>query len=162
MAEQGYTSRAADTRDLMGLVRDVMEPFKARNELMEYADQIIFQDRPVEIPDEYRETTLECRLPNALHTVNTISAALSINPPRVHFDPVTLGDTGLSNQTLREKGFEASWSRQEKEAHSRLTRKLVYSAVAKGEAVVKTIPRSRRAWGPYYDYAAKTRKELYE
>lgn len=158
---QGYTARAGDTKDLLGLAHDVMAPFADRNTLMEYADRIIFMDQEVEIPDEYRETTLETRLPFALHTVNTISAALSVNPPATHFDPVSIGDTGLRNQTLREKGFDAAWERQERESHRRLTRQLVYSAVAKGESVCKTIPRAKRAWGPYYDFSKQTRTELY-
>ncbi len=161
-ARRGYTGRAGDTKDLLGLVRDVMAPFQARNQLMQYADEIIFMDREVEIPDEYRDTTLEVRLPHALHTVNTIAAALSVNPPKIHFDPVTIGDTGLRNQTLREKGFEAAWERQQHESQRRLTRQLVYSQVAKGEAVAKTIPRARRAWGEYYEYAGTTRRELYD
>lgn len=146
--------------EALALVRDVKSDFRERNDLYKFTEDVVFKRTDLQVPEEFKDSTREFRSPLPLHTINTTSAALSVNDQVIQFDPITIGETGIANASLRTNFFEASWRRQEEEAHRRILRMLVWNAVAKGECVVKTTERSKRAWGPYYAYSKKTAAEL--
>lgn len=161
MAKSGTTQAAdAESLEALELVRDLRNTFQARNDLYAYTERVLYMDEPVYIPPKYRESTVEVRTPLALHAVNTVAAALSKRPPETQFDPVTQGDTGQQNSTKREHFFDASWEQQQREAGRRIFRPFMHSLVGKGEAVVKTIERRKRAWATYDEQAESLKAKL--
>jgi hypothetical protein len=134
---------------IQDIVQQLRDDFRGRDALYAQYDTVLFQENEVAIPDNYRKTALEVKSPLAPHIANTITAALSTNPPNVQFDPVSFGDTAQMNSTLREKFFEAAWRRQEEEAQRPLFRPFMHALVTKGEGVLKTVERTKKAWAKY-------------
>lgn len=134
--------------------------FKKRNELYQAIDETLFSEYKVEIPKNYQASATETRSPLALHIANTVAAALSINPQQIGFEPVGRGQGALDNAKLREHFFEASWNRQQQEARRQLLRLFLRSLVTKGEGVLKTVERKKRAWGGLARYAAQRKAQL--
>lgn len=149
--------KAGEIEQVVGQLR---QDFKARDDLYKTIENVVFQQTPVIIPDNYRETAIEARAPLALRIVNTITAALSVDPFTVQFEPVMKGQSGRLNSSLREHFFEASWQRQESEAKRRLFRLFMNSLIVKGEAILKTLPKTKRAWGAYDAYGAALKEQL--
>ena len=145
---------------LNDLVQQLRDDFRERDSLYAAYDTVIFQQNQVQIPENYRKVALEVKSPLAPHIANTITAALSINPPNVQFDPVSFGDTAQANSTLREKFFEASWRRQEEEAQRPLFRPFMHALVTKGEGVMKTVERTKKVWSKYERDSKKLREIL--
>ena len=112
------------------------------------------------MPAAYASTTNAVKSPLPIHIVNTITAALSINEPAVQFDPVQIGTTGDENATQREHFFDASWKRQQRESKRPLFRQFVHAVVSKGEGVLKTVPRTARAWAGYNAYSKSLDADL--
>src|SRR4030095_8371685 len=83
-------------------------------------------------------------------------------PMSTVFKPIGFGDVYQTNSTLREQFFEASWKRQEQEARRQLLRLFLWSLAVKGEAILKTVERSKSAWGEYDEHSKKLEKELEE
>jgi hypothetical protein len=137
----------------VGMIQDIVQQlrddFRDRDELFSRIDTVLFQENEVAIPDNYRKTALEVKSPLAPHIANTVTAALSTNPPNVQFDPVAFGDPAQANSTLREKFFEAAWRRQEEEAQRPLFRPFMHALVTKGDGVLKTVERTKKAWSQY-------------
>lgn len=154
----------ADTRPLtdqeeaaqtLEIVADIREDFHARNLLYRDIEAVVFGEVPVDIPEAYRKTAQEIHSPLAIHISNTVAAALSINPFSVHFRPTGFGDAANVNATKREHFFESSWARQEDEAKRRLFRLNMWNLAVKGEAVYKTMERTKRAWASYNSESKK-------
>src|SRR5262245_32254405 len=142
------------------VVTQLRRDFAERDRLYERIDTVLYGEANVAIPEAYRKTATEVRSPLANHIVNTITAALSVNAPVVQFQPVGFGVQATENATARERFLAASWLRQEREAKRRLFRLFMYSLVARGEAVLKTVERCKSAWAPYRDYAATVKGGL--
>lgn len=159
MAGPRGDENARKATEVLELVRDLKDTFKARNELFAYTDRVLYMDEPVYIPPSYAEYTVEVRTPLALHAVNTVAAAMSKNYPEVQFDPVNIGGPGQENATLREHFFDGSFQRQEDEADRSFFRPFMYSLVSKGEGVLKTMERRKR-WERYLADAPKLKDEL--
>ena len=149
-----------------GMIQDIIQQlrddFRDRDALYAALDTLAFQQNEVYIPDNYRKTALEVKSPLAPHILNTVTAALATNPPNVQFDPVAFGDPAQANSTLREKFFEAAWRRQEEEAQRPLFRPFMHALVSKGEGVLKTVERTKKAWSKYDRDSAKLREILAE
>jgi hypothetical protein len=160
----GNTGKSADEDAMesatIELAQDLKRQFKDRDDLYRDIDAVLFGELPVEIPEAYRKTAIEVRSPLALHIATTVTAALSVNPMSTVFKPVGFGDAYQANSTLRENFFEASWKRQEFEAKRQLLRLFLWSMAVKGEGVLKTVERSRSAWGEYDKKASDLEKEL--
>ncbi len=137
------------SRETTEVVNQLRRDFSERDALYRDIDDILFGRVPVDIPEAYRKTAIEVRAPLAIHIANTVTAALSINPFSIQFRPIGFGDTYQQNATLREHFFEASWERQEEESRRRLLRLFMYNASVKGEGILKTVERTKRAWGDY-------------
>jgi hypothetical protein len=135
--------------EIGSVVSQLQQDFLARDELYQDIDDLLFGNLPVDIPEAYAKTAIEVRTPLAIHIANTVTAALSINPFTIQFRPIGFGDTYQQNATLREHFFESSWQRQEEEARRRLLRLFMANLAVKGEAILKTVERSKRAWGDY-------------
>jgi hypothetical protein len=144
----------------MDLANDLRVRFRVRNQLYALIDSVIFQDTYVEIPEAYRKTALEMRNPLAIDIVDTTVSALCANPPTVQYHPTAFGDAAQQNATLREHFFDASWHRQEQDSRRPLLRSLMYSTVAKGEGVLKTISRANSAWGEYSNQVKAMEEEI--
>jgi len=142
------------------LAQDLRQQFKERDELYTDIDAVLFGNLPVDIPEAYRKTAIEVRSPLALHIAVTVTAALSVNPMGVVFKPIGFGDVYQQNSTLREKFFEASWTRQEQEAKRQLLRLFMWSMAVKGEGIIKTVERSRAAWSEYDEKANDLKAQL--
>ncbi|MCR4375905.1 MAG: hypothetical protein NUW22_13760 [Acidobacteria bacterium] len=158
------SSRTDDYRvgELTDVVSQLRQDFADRDALYRDLEALLYGEIPVSIPDAYRKTAVEVRNPLAVHIINTVTAALSVNPFTLHFEPTGFGDSHQENATLREHFFEASWRRQEQEAGRRLFRLFLHSLSLKGEAILKTVERSKRVWAPYTQYSAKTLAALEE
>ena len=139
--------------DAVGWVTDVanqlLSDFTARDKLLKDTEAVLFRRHSVEIPKAYEGSTIEIKAPIALDFVNTITAALTVNPPEVNFEPVASGSEAQNNAELREKFFSASWARQEQESGRQLFRAFMWNLVGYGEAVLKTVERSQSAWRAY-------------
>ena len=146
----------------MELAEDLKQRFSDRDQLYRDIDAVLFGEVPVEIPEAYRKTAIEVRSPLALHIANTVCAALSTNPMTTSFRPIGFGDTYQANSTLREQFFEASWKRQEQEARRQLLRLFMWSLAVKGEGVLKTVERTKSAWGDYDEKSKGLEKQLKE
>src|SRR5436190_11875436 len=157
------TRTTDDDRELRGTLEGINQlryDFSARDDLYQDIDNLLAGKIPIEVPDAYRKTAIEVRTPLAVHITNTVASALSINPYTIQFRPIGFGDTYQQNATLREHFFEASWQRQEEEARRRLLRLFMYNTAVKGEGVLKTVERSKRAWGDYNLKSKALYKEL--
>jgi len=158
------TSSAQDAmeRGTLELAQDLQRQFADRDQLYRDIDAVLFGELPVDIPDAYKKTAIEVRSPLAIHIATTVTAALSVNPMTTVFKPIGFGDTYQQNSTLREKFFEASWTRQEQESRRQLLRLFMWSLAVKGEGVIKTVERSRAAWSAYDEKSATLQKLLDE
>src|SRR5215831_9336780 len=136
-------------RGTLELAQDLQRQFADRDELFRDIDAVLFGELPVDIPEAYKKTAIEVRSPLAIHIATTVTAALSVNPMTTVFKPIGFGDVYQQNSTLREKFFEASWSRQEQEARRQLLRLFMWSMAVKGEGIIKTVERTRAAWSEY-------------
>jgi hypothetical protein len=145
-ATQTDNDLASETLDI---VADIREDFASRDALYRDIDAVVFGELPVEIPEAYRKTAEEVHSPLAIHIANTVSAALSINPFETQFRPTGFGDAANQNATHRTHFFDAAWARQEEEAKRRLFRLFMWNAAVKGEAVLKTVERTKKAWSTY-------------
>lgn len=142
---------------VINLMKDLQTDFLDRNQLYKNIDDVIFLRNKVAIPEAFQATAVEVHSPLAPHITNTVTAALSINPPKVYFQPIAIGESGEENSAMRQNFFAASWLRQEREARRRLFRLFVHAVVTKGMGVFKTVERKKRAWANY-DAAAKAYK----
>jgi hypothetical protein len=123
-------------------------------------DQVIFLQQRVEIPENFKKTAVEVRSPLPMHIANNITAAMSVNAPRVIFKSIEFGDPGDEEAAYRERFFESSWLRQQREKKRPLHRLFMHSVVTKGEGILKTIPRKNRAWAKYKDFSLKALEEM--
>jgi len=135
------------------LAQSFLHEFDARDRLYQDIDATLFSEFPIDIPEAYRKTAVEVRVPLALNIANKVTAALSVNRPSVGFKPVGFGDIYEANSTQRERFFDASWARQEQEARRQLARLFMWSLAVKGEGILKTCERSAIAWAGYADQA---------
>lgn len=144
------------------IVSQLRADFRERDRLYQVIDTTVFLEDAVNIPRAYQKTALAVHSPLPLHIPTTVTAALSINPPRVQFPPV--GKAGAvsvqNNATKREHFFEASWRRQEEEAERQLFRAFMFSLVTYGEGVLKCVERTKTAWGAYTAKAKRLKRRL--
>jgi hypothetical protein len=161
----GWLKRSDDDameRSTLELAQDLRRQFHDRDLLYRDIDAVLFGELPVEVPEAYRKTAVEVRSPLALHIANTVTAALSVNPMTVVFKPIGFGDVYQQNSTLREHFFESAWTRQEREARRQLLRAFMWSLAVKGEGILKTLERTRTAWGDYDEKSQELEKQLQE
>lgn len=147
-------------RESLDFVHDLRKDFEKRDKMFSLIDQVIFLQQKVEIPENFKNTAVEVRTPLPMHIANSITAALSINNPKVIFKPIEFGDPGEDNASYRERFFEASWIRQQREKRRRIYRLFMHSVVTKGIGVFKTFERKKRAWAKYEDFAKNKADEL--
>src|SRR5215204_3172770 len=157
---KGPTAEEAQERGTLELADELQRQFRDRDELYRDINAVLFGELPIEIPEAYRKTAVEVRSPLAMHIANTVTAALSVNPISTVFKPIGFGDVYQQNSTLREQFFEASWRRQEHEAKRQLLRLFLWSLSVKGEGILKTVERSKLAWGDYDEKSKNLEKEL--
>lgn len=131
------------------VANQLLSDFAGRDAQLRATEATLFRRHNVAVPKAYESSTIVVKAPIALDMVNTITAALTVNPPEVKFEPVASGSEAQNNAELREKFFSASWARQEQEAGRQLFRAFMWDLVAYGEAIVKTVERSQSAWRGY-------------
>ena len=139
-AAEGYVTDVA---------QQLLSDFALRDKNLQATERVLFGRYDVKVPKAYEESTIVTKAPLALDMVNSITAALTVNAPEVNFEPVASGSEAQNNAELREKFFSASWTRQEQEAGRQLFRSYMWSLVAYGEAIMKTVERSQSAWRAY-------------
>lgn len=149
--------RAAEVTEVVNQLR---EDFRSRDDLFNRIDEAIHSEYRLNVPQAYQTTAMQIRTPLALNIVNTVTAALSVNPPSVNCEPLMRGLKGQQNAERREHFFEASWARQESDSRRPLLRLFMGSLVAKGEAVLKTVERSKTAWSEYRSRSRALLNEL--
>ena len=147
-------------RSACELADQLQHDFRDRDRLYSDIESTLHQQFPVEVPEAYRKTAIEVKVPLALHIATTITAALSVNMPAVSFKPIGFGDIYEANSTQRERFFDASWARQEQEARRQLFRLFMWSLAVKGEAIMKTCERATAAWNAYADQSDAYMQEL--
>ena len=150
--------------DRAGLVldfaNDLTQDFATRNKQFGLIEDVIFLQQAVQIPENFRATAVEVRTPLPMHIANNITAAMSVNDPRVEFKPIEFGDPGEEEAAYRMRFFEGSWKRQQREKKRPLHRLFMHAVVTKGEGILKTIPRKNRAWAKYKDFSLKALEEM--
>jgi hypothetical protein len=151
----GSPDEAGTVSEVCEIVDQLRTDFKPRDTVYEEIDRVVYGEVPIDIPAAYREFAEEVRSPLPLHITNTITAAMTVNPPAVRFRPTRIGDTAQVNATLREHFFDASWIRQEDEADAQLFRKFMHALITKGEGILKTTERAKSAWAGYDSYSKK-------
>lgn len=160
----GWNNAKAPSQDraseALDFVADLREDFKKRDEIFKMIDAVVFLEQAVNIPENFKNTAIEVKTPYARHIANQITAALSINSPKVHFDPIRFGDPGENEAALRSRFFEASWHRQQREKKRRIFRLFMDAVVTKGEGVLKTQERKMRAWAKYGPYSKDLLRDL--
>ena len=149
-----------DAREAIDVVEALREEFRDRDRVLTDIEKVIFLENQVDIPVGYMKTALEVRSPLPAHIVNTITSALTVNPPSVIFDQVGIGDAALENQALRQRFFDASWHRQESEAKRPLFRLVGHSVIGYGEGIIKTVERKKRVWSAYNSFSKSLRASL--
>jgi hypothetical protein len=144
----------------LDFVLDLRRSFEARDALFQAIDACVFLEQKVTIPTNFQSTAVETRSPYARHIANQITAALSINAPKIIFNPVKFGDDGEDEAAYRGRFFESSWRRQQREKRRRLHRLFMDSVVTKGIGWFKTFERKNRAWAKYNEYSKALLAEL--
>jgi hypothetical protein len=157
---EGAKTPDDQAREALEIVSALKDRFKERNKLYEDIDSVIFLENAVQIPKAFQNTAIEVRSPLPSHLINSVTSALSVNAPRVLFDPVGIGEPAQENAALREEFFQASWLRQEQEANLRIFRRFMHALVSKGEAIIKTAEYKKRAWAGYNKFAKSYREEV--
>jgi hypothetical protein len=152
--EKDDAYRSAEVTELVNQLGD---DFARRDDLYRTIEKCVHSEYALNVPEAYQATAMQIRTPLALNVVNTVTAALSVNPPSVNCEPLIRGLKGQQNAEKREHFFEASWARQESDSRRPLLRLFMGSLVAKGEGVLKTVERSKAAWG---EYRARSKKLL--
>lgn len=159
--ETGDGLTDADRANLvLDFAMDLTQDFARRNQQFGLIDDVIFLQQAVQIPENFRATAVEVRTPLPMHIANNITAAMSVNAPSVHFKPIEFGDPGEEEASYRQRFFEGSWVRQQREKKRPLHRLFMHSVVTKGEGILKTIPRKNRAWAKYKDFSLKALEEM--
>lgn len=145
-----------DTARYVELVRMLRDDFRDRDSLYTYIDDVIYGRLRPNIPKGYRKIGRARRNPLAVHFVNTITAALTVEMPEVYY-PLdgNASDAAQANSTKREHFFNASWEAQEDAADEPIFRRFVRPVVSKGEGVMKTVERSKTLWAAYSAYSKK-------
>lgn len=146
--------------ETMDVVASLKEDFKERDAQYEVIEKVVYLQNEVYIPKGYQKSAIEVRSPYPFHILHAIVAALSVNPPRVGFTAIGMGEGAEINAMLRRNFFEASWQRQEKEAQRPLFRLFTHSVAMKGEGILKTVERTKKAWGDYSKYQKDLKKAL--
>lgn len=146
--------------EALDFVADLRSDFAKRDAMFEKIDAVVFLEQAVNIPENFKASAVEVRAPYARHIANQITAALSINNPKVHFEPIKFGDPGENDAALRTRFFESSWTRQQREKHRRIFRLFMDAVVTKGEGIIKTQERKNRAWAKYTPYSRELLQEL--
>ena len=142
------------------VVDQLRSDFAERDTLYERTDAVLWGNYKLNVPDAYRTTTVETRSPLQQNIASTIAAALSVNQAQVSFEPVGRGQAAQLNAEARQHFFEASWRRQESESRRQLLRLFLWSLVTKGEGVLKTVERTKRAWAGYAQYSKRLEERL--
>lgn len=158
----GATDDSSRASAIHEITKQLQEDFKERNDLCRAMDDLVFQQNTVSIPPAYQRNGLALTVhsPMATHIATSLAAALSINGQTVQFTPAREYQSERRNASLREKFFEASWARQERESKRRLLRLFIYSLVVKGEGILKTVQRTRRGYAKLNDYSQATLRKL--
>jgi hypothetical protein len=144
--EKDDAYRAAEITEIVNQLGD---DFGARDRLYQTIERAVHAEYSLNVPEAYQATATQIKTPLAMNIVNTVTAALSVNPPSVNCEPLVRGLKGQQNAEKREHFFEASWARQESDSRRPLLRLFMGSLVAKGEGVLKCVERSKAAWGEY-------------
>lgn len=148
------------TQQSLEFLDELRQQFERRDAIFKQIEQVIFLEQGVNIPENYRQSAIEVRSPYPRHIANQITAALSINNPKVQFHPIKFGDDGENDAAYRSQFFEASWLRQQREKKRRIFRLFMDSVVTKGEGILKTIERKQRAWAKYTPYSQQLLADL--
>jgi hypothetical protein len=158
----GFAEMTTTDRAVAGLdfVSDIRRDFEQRDKIYRLIDQVVFLEQTVQIPDNFKNSAVETRSPLPRHIANQITAALSINAPKVVFNPITFGDDGEDDAAYRSRFFEASWKRQQREKRRRIYRLFMDSVITKGDGWLKTFERKNRAWAKYTEYSRRLLDEL--
>lgn len=143
------TSTERETAAAVELVVQMRRDYAEAFELYDEIDDVVYSRIKPRLPKGYRKIGRARTNPLAVYFVNTISAALTVDQPRVQFPVVGLGERAQENSTLREHFFDASWERQQEDAKANLFRRFVRPLVAKGSACIKTVERTKSAWASY-------------
>lgn len=161
-AQNGLAETTAADRAQIALdfVSDLRSDFEKRDAVLKLIDQVVFLEQTVNIPENFKNTAISVQTPLARHIVNQIVAALSLNTPTVHFDPIKFGDDGEDEANYRCRFFEGSWARQQREKKRRIHRLFMDAVVTKGEGILKTYERKNRAWAKYTPYSKQLLEEL--
>ena len=65
-----------------------------RDRNLQATERTLFGRYTVKVPKAYEDSTIVTKAPLALDMVNSITAALTVNPPEVKFEPVASGQRG--------------------------------------------------------------------
>ena len=123
----------------MSLRADVETHYSKRNKMMQEMRQRRYQDKAVEVPEAYRQTAKEVRLPLLADTIDLMIAICDDAPWNVHVDPSDETQKAYRNSSLREKWTKAAFEQVEKELGRPVTSLVRANQVADGVGVLKVV-----------------------
>lgn len=159
MAERSRPIPEEDREITANMLRDVQSLYRRRDALYEKIRGIRFLEEKVKVPEAYASMAVESKSPFPHEIISKITAALSVNPARVTFDPVTHGEAGIKNATTRKRWAEGARERMERDANRRHLRMVIDSAVTYGMGVMKSVYRPD-AWRDYNKFVKDTDSKL--
>src|SRR4029453_5190789 len=87
------------------VANQLLTDFARRDQGLRATEDVLFGRYAIKVPKAYEDSTMASHAPIALDMVNSITAALTANPPEVNFEPVASGSEAQNNAELREKFF---------------------------------------------------------
>lgn len=150
-----------ERQQVAGMLQDVQSLYRRRDTLYRRIREIRFLEDVVKVPPAYMEMAVESKSGFPHEIVSKITAALSVNPSSVTFDPTTIGDEAIQNATRRKRWSEGARERQERDADRRHLRMVIDAAVTYGMGVMKSVYRPD-AWSSYNKFVRDTDASLDE
>lgn len=123
----------------ISLRTDVETHYSKRNRMMQQMRERRFQDKAVEIPEAYRQTAREVRLPLLADTIDLMVAICDDAPWTIHVDPYDETQKAYRNSSLREKWTKAAFAQVEHELGRPVTSLVRANQVADGVGVLKVV-----------------------
>jgi hypothetical protein len=118
---------------------DAETHYNKRNQMMRDMRLRRNQDKAVEIPEAYRQTAREVRLPLLADTIDLMVAICDDAPWNVHVDPYDTTQKAERNSSLREKWTKAAFEQAEKELGRPVTSLVRANQVGDGMGVLKVV-----------------------
>ena len=140
VAPDGMPKGKAEKQIIAKALRsDVEIHYQKRNRMMQDMRDRRYQEKSVLIPEAYKQTAREVRLPLLADTIDLMVAICDDAPWNVHVDPFDETQGAQRNSSLREKWTKAAFDQVEKELGRPVTSLVRANQVGDGAGVLKVV-----------------------